>query len=74
MLRFALAAYESSERGGVGVNPRRGFLRSRLDGGGSVAWFLIVAAGLFETGFAVLLKQSHGFSQRGRRSGSPPAR
>jgi quaternary ammonium compound-resistance protein SugE len=28
-----------------------------------VAWFLIVAAGLFETGFAVLLKQSHGFSQ-----------
>jgi quaternary ammonium compound-resistance protein SugE len=28
-----------------------------------LAWFLIVAAGLFETGFAVLLKQSHGFSQ-----------
>jgi quaternary ammonium compound-resistance protein SugE len=28
-----------------------------------VAWVLIVAAGLFETGFAVLLKQSHGFSQ-----------
>ena len=28
-----------------------------------MAWFLIVAAGLFETGFAVLLKQSHGFSQ-----------
>jgi quaternary ammonium compound-resistance protein SugE len=28
-----------------------------------VAWFLIVVAGLFETGFAVLLKQSHGFSQ-----------
>lgn len=28
-----------------------------------MAWFLIVTAGLFETGFAVLLKQSHGFSQ-----------
>jgi len=28
-----------------------------------VAWFLILAAGMFETGFAVLLKQSHGFSQ-----------
>lgn len=28
-----------------------------------MAWFLIVAAGMFETGFAVLLKQSHGFSQ-----------
>lgn len=27
-----------------------------------MAWFLIVAAGLFETGFAVLLKQSHGFT------------
>jgi quaternary ammonium compound-resistance protein SugE len=27
-----------------------------------VAWLLIVAAGIFETGFAVLLKQSHGFS------------
>lgn len=28
-----------------------------------MAWFLIVTAGLFETGFAVLLKQSHGFTQ-----------
>ena len=28
-----------------------------------MAWFLIVAAGLFETGFAVLLKQSHRFTQ-----------
>jgi quaternary ammonium compound-resistance protein SugE len=27
-----------------------------------VAWVLIVAAGLFETGFAVLLKQSHNFT------------
>lgn len=25
-----------------------------------MAWFLVVVAGLFETGFAVLLKQSHG--------------
>lgn len=28
-----------------------------------MAWFLIVMAGLFETGFAVLLKQSHGFTR-----------
>jgi quaternary ammonium compound-resistance protein SugE len=28
-----------------------------------VAWFLIVTAGLFETGFAVLLKQSHTFTR-----------
>ncbi|HEY3902568.1 MAG TPA: multidrug efflux SMR transporter [Streptosporangiaceae bacterium] len=28
-----------------------------------MAWFLVVAAGLFETGFAVLLKQSHGLRQ-----------
>ena len=27
-----------------------------------MAWLLIVAAGIFETGFAVLLKQSHGFT------------
>jgi quaternary ammonium compound-resistance protein SugE len=26
-------------------------------------WFLIVLAGLFETGFAVLLKQSHNFTR-----------
>src|ERR1700722_19522786 len=28
-----------------------------------MAWFLIVAAGLFETGFAVLLKQSANFTR-----------
>ena len=28
-----------------------------------MAWFLIVVAGLFETGFAVLLKQSHGMTR-----------
>jgi quaternary ammonium compound-resistance protein SugE len=28
-----------------------------------MAWFLIVVAGLFETGFAILLKQSAGFSK-----------
>lgn len=28
-----------------------------------MAWFLIVVAGLFETGFAVLLKQSANFTQ-----------
>jgi quaternary ammonium compound-resistance protein SugE len=29
----------------------------------SVAWFLVVVAGLLETGFAVMLKQSHGFTR-----------
>lgn len=29
----------------------------------SLAWVLVVAAGLFETGFAVLLKLSDGFSR-----------
>ncbi len=38
-------------------------IKETPSGGGLVAWFLIVTAGLFETGFAVLLKQSHGFSQ-----------
>src|SRR5215475_12575435 len=28
-----------------------------------MAWFLIVVAGLFETGFAILLKQSHGMTR-----------
>lgn len=28
-----------------------------------MAWFLIVVAGLFETGFAVLLKQSHSLTR-----------
>lgn len=28
-----------------------------------MAWFLIVIAGVFETGFAVLLKQSHGLTR-----------
>ena len=28
-----------------------------------MAWFLIVVASLFETGFAVLLKQSHGMTR-----------
>ena len=28
-----------------------------------MAWFLVVIAGLFETGFAILLKQSAGFSK-----------
>ena len=29
----------------------------------SVAWLMVAAAGLFETGFAVLLKQSHGITR-----------
>ena len=28
-----------------------------------MAWFLLVVAGFFETGFAVLLKQSHGITR-----------
>lgn len=28
-----------------------------------MAWFLVVVAGLLETGFAVMLKQSHGFTR-----------
>ncbi|MGH3253278.1 MAG: DMT family transporter [Trebonia sp.] len=28
-----------------------------------MAWFMVIVAGLFETGFAVLLKQSHGITR-----------
>jgi quaternary ammonium compound-resistance protein SugE len=35
----------------------------RSDGGGFMPWLLVVVAGLFEMGFAVLLKQSAGFSR-----------
>lgn len=28
-----------------------------------MAWLLVIVAGLFETGFAVLLKQSHGITR-----------
>jgi quaternary ammonium compound-resistance protein SugE len=28
-----------------------------------MAWFLVVVAGLLETGFAICLKQSHGFTR-----------
>ncbi len=31
-------------------------------GGDAMAWLIVLAAGLFETGFAVLLKQSHGLT------------
>lgn len=31
----------------------------------TMAWILLVTAGMFETGFAVLLKQSHGFTRLG---------
>jgi quaternary ammonium compound-resistance protein SugE len=33
------------------------------DRGEGVAWLLVIVAGLFETGFAVLLKQSNGISR-----------
>jgi quaternary ammonium compound-resistance protein SugE len=29
----------------------------------AVAWLLVIVAGLFETGFAVLVKQSHGITR-----------
>lgn len=35
----------------------------RQEGGLVVAWLMVVVAGLFETGFAVLLKQSHGITR-----------
>ncbi len=35
----------------------------RRGGVTTMAWLLVVVAGLFETGFAVLLKQSHGITQ-----------
>jgi quaternary ammonium compound-resistance protein SugE len=28
-----------------------------------MAWFMVIVAGMFETGFAVLLKQSHGITR-----------
>jgi quaternary ammonium compound-resistance protein SugE len=28
-----------------------------------MAWFMVIIAGIFETGFAVLLKQSHGITR-----------
>ena len=28
-----------------------------------MAWFVVVVAGLLETGFAISLKQSHGFTR-----------
>jgi len=28
-----------------------------------LAWLLVIVAGMFETGFAVLLKQSHGITR-----------
>jgi quaternary ammonium compound-resistance protein SugE len=30
-----------------------------------MAWLMVIVAGLFETGFAVSLKQSHGFTRLG---------
>jgi len=38
-----------------------------------MAWLLVMMAGIFETGFAVLLKQSHGITGWHRRSASPSA-
>jgi len=39
-----------------------------------MARLMVVMAGIFETGFAVLLKQSHGITRWHRRSASPSAR
>lgn len=38
-------------------------LSSGRSGGTGVAWFLVIVAGLLETGFAVMLKQSDGFTK-----------
>src|ERR671915_2451384 len=37
--------------------------RSRSVGGHHMAWLLVIVAGLLETGFAVCLKLSHGFTR-----------
>ena len=34
-----------------------------------MAWLLVVVAGVFETGFAVLLKQSHGITRAAPTAG-----
>ena len=39
-----------------------------------MAWLLVVVAGLFETGFAVMLKLSHGLTKVWPTAGSRPAR
>ena len=44
-----------AQRGAAG-RVRRRYIRP-------MAWFLVVVAGLLETGFAVCLKQSHGFTR-----------
>ena len=39
-----------------------------------MAWLIVIVAGIFEMGFAVLLKLSHGLTRIWRRSGSRCAR
>jgi quaternary ammonium compound-resistance protein SugE len=68
----AWASYPPPHRpiGASGIGIMRGQERSssrwRLvpwqSGGDAMAWLIVLAAGLFETGFAVLLKQSHGLT------------
>jgi len=50
---------------GIGHQPPQAVAPVRLLAGGVImmAWFMVVVAGLFETGFAVLLKQSHGITK-----------
>jgi hypothetical protein len=41
----------------------RGIEKSHVKGGDTMAWLTILAAGVFETGFAVALKMSHGMAR-----------
>src|SRR6266571_4451836 len=60
-LRWPRRHRPSGDRG-----PRRPARRAALGravGAVTMAWFLVIVAGVFEMGFAVLLKQSHGITR-----------
>jgi quaternary ammonium compound-resistance protein SugE len=44
-------------------NGRGQLVGAAMEGGFGVAWFLVIVAGLLETGFAVMLKESNGFTR-----------
>jgi quaternary ammonium compound-resistance protein SugE len=44
-------------------NGRGHLVCAAMEGGFGVAWFLVIVAGLLETGFAVMLKESNGFTR-----------
>src|SRR4051794_6335583 len=59
------AGLRRSNHAGPGCSSRGGNLTVRRDGyeTDQMAWILLITAGAFETGFAVMLKQSDGFSK-----------